>query len=127
MGIIALRRKHVQWNIEQNPTTITIHRTEKANIDGHFNENDYSVGPFTVRIFTQGNRMPQEVSTMAGTKQIDKGWGMLADYLSDIKAGPNVKDEFNVTGMGSFLIKAVYPQMVKGQVVGYQADLEKVI
>jgi len=70
--------------------------------------------------------VPQEVSTLAGTKQVDKAWGMLADWQADIKAGPNVLDEFEVPGMGRFQVLEVYPQRVNGEVVGYQVALERV-
>ncbi len=126
MDLVSLRRQHVAWVIQQSPTTITVQRTEKVDLGGYFDEVQSKHGPYTVRIFQQGMRMPQEVSTLAGTKQVDKGWGMLADYLADLKAGPNVKDEFDVPGLGHFLVVAVYPQMVQGQLVGLQADLEKV-
>lgn len=125
MDLVSLRRQHVAWTIQQNPVTITIQRTEKVEVGGSFDEVQSELGPYTVRIFPQGNRIPQEISTLAGTKQIDKGWGLLADYNADIKAGPNVLDEFD-TPAGHFLIKAVYPQYVQGQLVGYQVDLERV-
>jgi len=125
MDLVALRRQHILWAIQQNPTEITIQRTEKKDMGGYFEEVKSTKGPFTVRIFTEGNRIPLDVSTLAGTKQIDKSWGLLADYNADIKAGPNVLDEFN-TPAGHFIIKAVYPQYVQGQLAGYQADLEKV-
>lgn len=125
MDIVALRRQHIQWSISQNPTSITIQRTEKVDMGGYFDEVKSTKGPFTVRIFTEGNRVPTDVATLAGTKQIDKGWGLLADYNADIKAGPNILDEFN-TPAGHFIIKAVYPQYTQGELVGYQADLEKV-
>jgi len=71
--------------------------------------------------------VPQDVSNLAGTKQLDKSWGMLAGYTASLMAGPNVKDEFDVAGIGHFVIKGVIPQMVGGQVAGYQADIEKVL
>lgn len=126
MNLAEFRRQLVLWNIQQNPTEITIQRTEKIEQDGGLKEVSSTIGPLTVRIFPQGSRIPQEISTLAGTKQVDKGWGMLADYQAGIKAGPNVVDEFDVPGLGHFRVVAVYPQMVQGQVVGYQADLEKV-
>jgi len=51
---------------------------------------------------------------------------LLADHEAEIKAGTNVLDEFEVTDLGKFQVLAVYPQIVQGQIVGYQADLEKV-
>jgi len=125
MDMVSLRREHVAWCIQQNPVEITIQRTEKVDMGGYFDEVKSTKGPFIVRIFTEGNRAPVDVSTLAGTKQIDKGWGLLADYNADIKAGPNVLDEFDALA-GHFIIKAVYPQYVQGQLVCFQADLEKV-
>jgi len=126
MDLVSLRRQNILWAIQQNPTEITIQRTEKVDMGGYFDEQTSTLNPFTVRIFQRGSRIPQEVSTLAGTKQVDKGWGMLADYQTDIKAGPNVLDEFDVPDLGHFQVVAVYPQVVQGEIVGYQADLEKV-
>ncbi len=123
--MIELRRQHILWSIQQNPTQITIHRTEKVDMGGYFDEATSTKGPFTVRIFAEGNRVPIDIATLAGTKQIDKGYGLLADNNADIKAGVNVLDEFDALG-GHFIIKAVYPQYVQDELVGYQADLEKV-
>ena len=126
MDLVTLRRQHTKWAIEQNPTTITIHRTEKIDAGGYFEEIESEVGPFTVRIYQYGTRIPQDVSTLAGTKQVDRTWGMLMDYEADVKAGSNVLDEFEVQGLGKFQVLEVYPQKVKDKIVGYQVTLEKV-
>lgn len=126
MDIVSLRRQHTGWAIQQNPTTITINCTEKTDMGGYFEEKESEVGPLVVRIYQYGTWIPQDVSTLAGTKQVDKTWGMLADWRADIKAGPNVLDEFEVPGIGNFQVLEVYPQVVKGELVGYQVALEKV-
>ena len=126
MDLVALRRQHITWAIQQNPVKIIIQRTEKIEAGGGFEEKESEVGPFTVRIYQQGALIPQEVSTLAGTKQVDRTWGMLMDHEADIKAGPNVLDEFEVAGIGKFQVLEVYPQVIKGELVGYQAVLEKV-
>ncbi len=126
MDFVALRRQHTKWAIQQNPTIITIHRTEKIDMGGYFEEIESELGPFTVRIYQYGTWVPQEVSTLAGTKQVDRTWGMLMDYEADVKAGPNVLDEFEVPGMGRFQVLEVYPQKVKDKIVGYQVALERV-
>ena len=126
MDLVALRRQHTKWAIEQNPTTITIHRTEKIDAGGYFEETHTEIGPFVVRIYQYGTWIPQDVSTLAGTKQVDRTWGMLMDYEADVKAGSNVLDEFEVPGLGKFQVLEVYPQKVKGKIVGYQVALEKV-
>jgi len=126
MDLVALRRQHTKWAIQQNPTTIIIHRTEKIDIGGYFEEVESEVGPFVVRIYQYGTWTPQEVSTLAGTKQVNRTWGMLMDYEADVKAGPNVLDEFEVPGLGKFQVLEVYPQKVKDKIVGYQVALVKV-
>lgn len=126
MDMVALRRKHTIWAINQNPVTITINRTEKIDRGGYFEEEQKEVGPFTVRIYQYGTWAPQEVSNLAGTKHVDKTWGMLMSHEADVKAGSNVLDEFEVPGMGKFHVLEVYPQVVKGKIVGYQTTLEKV-
>jgi len=126
MDLAALRRQHITWAIQQNPVKIIIQRTEKIEAGGGFEEKESEVGPFTVRIYQQGTLIPQEVSTLAGTKHVDRTWGMLMDHEADIKAGPNVLDEFEVAGIGKFQVLEVYPQVIKGELVGYQAVLEKV-
>lgn len=125
MDFIALRRAHIDWNIQQNPTTITINRTEKQKVGGGFNETETTHGPFVVRIVSKSSKSGKEVSTLAGTKQVSTTWSMLADSNSDIRSGSNVKDEFEAIGLGYFLVIAVRNQIVKDVTVGYQVDLER--
>lgn len=126
MDFVALRRQHTKWAIQQNPVKIIIHRTEKIDMGGYFEEVESEIGPFVVRVYQQGTLIPQEVSTLAGTKQVDRTWGMLMDHEADVKVGSNVLDEFEVPALGKFQVLEVYPQVVKGELVGYQAVLEKV-
>lgn len=120
------RKKHILWSIQQNPTVITIKRTEKVRSGGGFTDQVSEVGPLTVRIFAQPTGGRHEISDVAGRKQTDTAYGMLADDTADIKAGPNVRDEFEAPGLGVFVIRAVYPQVVAGVVAGFQAELERV-
>ena len=126
MDLVALRRRHAKWAIQQNPTTITIHRTEKIDTGGYFEEVESEIGPFVVRIYQYGTWVPREISTLAGMKQVDRTWGMLMDHEADVKTGPNVLDEFEAPGLGRFHVLEVYPQKVKDKIVGYQVALEKV-
>lgn len=126
MDMVNFRRQHTAWAIQQNPATITINRTEKIDKGGYFEEVKTEVGPLTVRLYQQKSGVPQDVSTLAGTKQVDGAWGMLADWQADIKAGPTVLDEFEVPGMGQFQVLEVYPQIINDELVGYQVALEKV-
>lgn len=121
----ALRRAQRQV-IAENAVQVTIMRTEKIEAEGAFQEQTSTIGPLTVRVFQRNSgSAPQEVSTLAGTKHVDTRWGLLADWQADIRSGANVKDEFEAYGQ-RFLVVAVYPQVVQGQIVGYQADLERV-
>jgi len=118
-------RDNVIWAINQNPVTITITRKEKIKTEGHFIENISQFSPLTVRIFQMSRNIKIE-SQIIGTREIDTGWGLLADWQADLRAGPNVQDEFEVPGMGYFVIKAVYPQKIHGQIIGYQAELRRI-
>ena len=126
MDIVTSRCNDILWNINQNPVSIFITRTEKTRSGGGFTETKSSIGPFTVRIYQQKSSSQQEVSSMAGTKQKNPNWGMLADYQSDIKAGTNVTDEFDALG-GHFKVTTVNPQYCNNQIIGYQCDLEQVM
>lgn len=126
MDLATLRRQHIAWVIAQNLTTVTIQRTEKVDRGGYFDEIKSQHGPVKVRIFPGSSQNQHDVAGLAGTKQVDRGWVLLADHHADLRAGSNLKDEFDVPGVGHFLVKAVYPQIIQGQTVGVQADLEKV-
>ena len=127
MDVVAMRRENTLWSIRQNPSDILITRTEKTETEGHFEENTSTVGPFTVRVFKKGVGQPKETSNLGGTGTTDSGWGLIADWQADIKAGTNVKDIFEVPGLGNFAVVSVIPQRIAGQVVAYQADLELMI
>lgn len=126
MSIVSLRRQMTAFSIAQNPTVITLNRTEKVRQGGGFTETKTTAGPFTVRIFQAKDVELDTVSELAGTKHQAADFGLLADYQADIKAGPNVTDEFDVPGLGHFVVRKVNPQMAKGEVVGYQATLERI-
>lgn len=125
MDMVALRRKHIAWNISQNPTQIAIHRKEKIRKGGGYEEVEADLSPITVRIFITRTQILQTVSVLAGTKQTDKMYSLLADEHASIKAGPTVTDRFTAFGE-NFEVVSVQPQIVQGVVVGYQADLERV-
>lgn len=124
-AIAEMRRKHTQWSIRQNPLEIMIKRTERINMGGYMDEVESVTGPFVVRIFSTSGGAMQEISTLAGTKQVDRYFGLLADFAADIRAGTLVTDEFEAMGM-KFQVKSIYPQKIAGEVVGYQGELERV-
>lgn len=124
--IVEMRRKHTKWNIDQNPVEIVIRRTFKERKGGYIDESETDVGPFVVRIYSSNSNSPQTVTTLAGEKQVDRHFGLLADHEADIQASTTVKDEFEAYGM-KFIVKAVYPQTIANEVVGYQCELERVM
>ena len=92
---------------------------------GYMDEVESITGPFVVRVFSTSGGSAQEISTLAGTKQVDRYFGLLADFAADIRAGTLVTDEFEAMGM-IFQVKSIYPQKIAGEVVGYQGELERV-
>lgn len=121
-----MRRRHIAWNISQNPTQITIHRKEKVRKGGGYDEIERDLPPIVVRIFIQSrSQITHEISTLAGTKKTDKVYSLLADEHADIQADTTVTDTFKANGE-DFQVVRVHPQMADGQIVGYQVDLERV-
>ena len=113
------------FSIAQNPTTITINRTEKVRQGGGFTETKTTLDPITVRIFQQRDNDIKVVSEMAGLKEKSFDFGLLADHTADIRDGPNTRDEFDVAGLGHFVVASVTRMLQSGEVVGYQVDLER--
>lgn len=124
-NLVEMRRKHTKWNIEQNPSAITIKRTEKREKDGYFDESETQLDPQTVRVFVTRANTNQTITTLAGQKQVDRYYGLLADHEADIKADIHTTDIFESDGM-KFEVKAVYPQRIQGELTGYQCELERV-
>ena len=125
MDFVDQRRRDIAWNISHNPTIITIHRKEKVRKGGGYVDDESDLPPVTVRIFSARSQIPQTVSVLAGTKQTDKIYSLLADEFADIKASPEVTDQFTALGE-TFEVVSVQSQVVHGVIVGYQADLERV-
>lgn len=121
----AMRRA---WrrSIDENPTTITITRTERLDRGGYYEQVTRQVGPFRVRIVQWGRRSPVLVADRAGEKMVQPQWGLIAEHTADIRAGPNVTDEFTTPDGRRWRVAGVYPRYVAGQLVGLRADLEQV-
>lgn len=125
MGVVEAVRAAWRRSILENPTTITIERTERLDRGGYYENVASTVGPFVVRLFQHGRRSPVVVSDRAGEKHIEPQWGLIADHTADIRAGPDVTDEFTAQG-GRWRVTAVYPRYIAGQLVGIRADVERV-
>lgn len=126
MDLVELRRKNVKWAIQQNPVSITIRRTEYTKTNREAIETKTTKGPYMVRLYRFRQGTIQDRLTTAGTSWSNETWGLLAEYTADIRAGSNVRDEFEVPGIGKFYVKAVYPHIINGQLAGIQAELEQI-
>lgn len=126
MDLVQARRQATQWSINQNPTTITIKRTRYEEYKGARRKVEEYVGPLTVRIYQARRQIANEKTAEAGSSMVIV-WGMLAPYDADLMNGPNVRQEFEVEGLGTFRITRVKPQIINQQVVSKQAELELVM
>ncbi|AJA42410.1 hypothetical protein AJ85_05670 [Alkalihalobacillus alcalophilus ATCC 27647 = CGMCC 1.3604] len=125
--LARMRKRHIRWSISQDPTTITIKQTGRVRSGGGFREIDELLPPIVVRIFRSNNNQIKQVSELAGTKQLDGVWSMLLDDASNFQTGPNIKNMFEVEGVGKFEVKALYPNVVNGEYVGALCELERVM
>lgn len=126
--ITAERRKHdIKWSISLNPTTIHFTKTTKEIVDGHFKETTNDV-MLTVRIFPQKTYDSSITvsSDTIGTSYKNTAYGMLADSEADLSVDSKDLIEFDCI-YGHMKIKNVYPQIVNGEICGYDCGLEKVM
>ena len=127
MNFVEQRKKDVAFTIAENPTEITIEREEYIPAGGGRKKVKSTVGPFRVRIFTQGGKQMtvKVVSGTAGTKHDDDTWAFLADSEADIRAGANVIDEFTIDGI-RFRVTMVIPRYWQGQRTSIDGTLKVV-
>lgn len=110
--------------IEENPTDITIDVATRTIVDGAWKVSE-GTKSLRVRIFQQKNPEVQIISDTKGTADTTKKYGMLADNLADLKDVSEEKIIFSSL-YGKMEILAIYPQIVKGEICGYQCDLKRV-
>lgn len=123
--ITAERRKaDIIKSISLNPTEITIKQVNKTIEDGAFKEEEKE-SILTVRIYHQQRNDIQISSNTIGTVYKSKGYGMLVDSTADLQVNPKSAIEFECM-CGHMKILAVHPQVIKGELCGYQVDLEKI-
>jgi len=121
-AVIAARRRI----IAANATEISVHRVELVPSGGGRSKVESDLGPFTVRIYSTGKRPPAQPETVAGAQELDRYWGMMADETADLAAGQHVTDEFDADLLGHFRIQSVHAERVAGELVGYDAQLERI-
>lgn len=126
--ITAERRKRdINWSIAQNPTEISFTKVGKKPVNGHFEEVTEGV-ILTVRIFPQktyGSSITVSSGTI-GTSYKNTAYGMLADSEADLSIDSKTSIEFDCP-YGHMKVKNVYPQIINGEICGYDCGLEKVM
>ncbi len=121
------RKKDIKWNISRNPIEISFTKITKEPVNGHLEETTENV-TLTVRIFPQKNPDSSiKISTgTIGTSYQHTAYGMLADSEADLSIGSKDSIEFDCP-YGHMKVKNVYPQIINGEICGYDCGLEKVM
>lgn len=123
--ITAERRKaDIIKSISLNPAEIKIKQIVKVLKEGYFDEEERE-NTLTVRIYHQQKSDIQITSNTIGTVYKAKRYGMLVDSTVDFEISSKSSIEFDCI-YGHMKIIAVYPQIIKGELCGYQVDLEKI-
>lgn len=119
-----VRKKDILKTIELNPIKITIKNTEKIEKDGAFEEIE-EIKELTVRIYNQKQSEIKVYSDTKGTSHSTRKYGMLMDHTANIDVNSRKSIEFESI-YGRMKIVAIYPQISKGEICGYQCDLERI-
>lgn len=124
-ALVSMRRKHTQWNINQNASEIIIRRKGQKREGGKIVNVNAMLPLQRMRLYVSGGSENVIVETI-GERQIDRYYRLLAEWDADIQAGTEVKDSFVCNGE-RYEVKAVNPQSVNGQIVGKQCLIERVL
>lgn len=118
------RRKDIIDTINANPTEITIRVIEKRVIDGE-SINVKKDMPAKVRIFHDNETVEQSISNPRAVFDVTKKYGMLVDYTVDLPTTSQSYIEF-ASVYGEFKSNGIYPQIIKGNICGYQVDIKRI-
>lgn len=118
------RRQDIINTINENPIEITINTTTRKVVDGAW-KTEKGTKVLTVRIFQQKNPELAVISDIKGTADTTKKYGMLADHQANLNDVSEEKIVFDSV-YGKMEVLAIYPQIVKGEICGYQCDLKRV-
>lgn len=117
------RKQNIIDTINKNPTKIIIIQTEEVLKGGHLDQQQIKK-ELKIRIYHQKHPEVSVLSDKKGIYHSSRRYGMLVDYTADIKVDSRQSIEFD-TAYGTMKVTAVYPQIVQGEVCGYQCDLER--
>lgn len=118
------RKQDIINTINENPIEITINTIARKVVDGAWKTED-ETKTLTVRIFQQKNPELAVISDIKGTADTTKKYGMLADHQANLNDVSEKKIVFDSV-YGKMEVLAIYPQIVKGEICGYQCDLKRV-
>jgi len=118
------RKQDIINTINENPIEITINVTTRKVVDGAWKPVK-DTKTLTVRIFYQKSPEVITISDIKGTADTTKKYGMLADHTANLKDVSDEKIVFDSI-YGKMEIIAIYPQIVKGEICGYQCELKRV-
>lgn len=124
-ALVAMRRKHTAWNINQNPSSIVIERKGQKRENGKIVNVNETLEPQKMRVYVSGGSENVVVETI-GERQIDRYYRLLAPWDADIQADTEVKDSFVHNGE-RYEVKSVNPQSIHGHAVGKQCLVERVL
>lgn len=124
-ALVAMRRKHTAWNINQNPSEIVIERKGQKRENGKIVNVNETLEPQKMRVYVSGGSENVIVETI-GERQIDRYYRLLAPWDADIQADTEVKDSFVHNGE-TYEVKSVNPQSINGHAVGIQCLVERVL
>lgn len=123
--ITAERRKaDILRSISLNPTEIKIKKVLKVEKEGYFDEEEKET-ILIVRIYHQKHPEMITSSNTIGTSYSTRRYGMLVDHAVTLEVDSKNAIEFDCL-YGHMKITAVYPQIIKGEICGYQCDLERI-
>lgn len=118
------RKQDIINTINENPVEITIGINTRTIVNGAWKIEKGSK-TLSVRIFQQKNPEVSVISDKKGTADTTKKYGMLADYTAELRDVSEEKIVFNSI-YGKMEVLAIYPQIAKGEICGYQCDLKRV-
>lgn len=118
------RKTDISNTINENPVEITISLNTRTIVDGAWKVRKESK-TLTVRIFQQKNPEVSVISDIKGTADTTKKYGMLADHTAALRDVSEEKISFDSI-YGKMEVLAIYPQIAKGEICGYQCDLKRV-
>jgi hypothetical protein len=121
----SIKRSHDQL-VRVNPSAITVSRHTTAIVDGARSVAVSSVGPFTVRVYQESTVKSRQEQTDTGRLATEERWGLIAGPNVDLRAEPDVRDEFTIEGLGTFQVLAVHKMTAFGGLFGLQAELSRI-